>query len=188
MHGTPERKPGEPVLAARARRSLAFALAALACAPTLRAADGDAEALPEAVLQGDRSEVHALTIQRVRTTREWTALWSQLGPRVTRAQPPVPFDFSAGQLLAFLAGDQRSGGVEVSVRGIDVLPDRLALRVHFSYPGPGCVVSTALTQPFQVVRIDRSLPERPIEFRYEFERRACAPGTPPAMVLPAHRN
>jgi hypothetical protein len=37
-------------------------------------------------------------------------------------------------------------------------------------------VTSALSQPYQIVRIDRSLSERPMEFHYEIEKRDCNRG------------
>jgi hypothetical protein len=139
---------------------------------------------PEPLVQGDRSEIHTLLVQRVRGQRDWLALWNAMGLRATRASAAPQVDFSSEQLLAFFAGDQRSGGVAVSIEGIEARDDRLSLTVRLQLPGAGCVVTTAMSQPYQIVRIDRALPERPIDFRYVIERHACnaASGRPAATT------
>jgi hypothetical protein len=154
----------------------ALIAASLLSAAGATAADTGDLAGPPQLVQGERSDIHATLLQRIRSQREWLALWNAMGVRATRAEPAPTVDFSHDQLIAFFAGDQRSGGVEVTVQGIATAADRLILAVRLSLPGSGCVVTSALSQPYQIVRIDRSLSERPMEFHYEIERRDCNRG------------
>jgi hypothetical protein len=154
-----------------------IAASLLGAAGASPAADTGELAGPLQLVQGERSEIHATVLQRIRSQRDWLTLWNAMGVRATRAEPAPTVDFSREQLVAFFAGDQRSGGVEVTVQGIATAADRLILAVRLSLPGSGCVVTSALSQPYQVVRIDRSLSERPLEFHYEIEKRDCDRGT-----------
>ncbi|HEY3659452.1 MAG TPA: protease complex subunit PrcB family protein [Steroidobacteraceae bacterium] len=154
----------------------AFIAASLLGAPGAIAADTGDLAGPPQLVHGERSDIHATLLQRIRSQRDWQTLWNAMGVRATRAEPAPPVDFSREQLIAFFAGDQRSGGVEVTVQGIAAAADRLILTVRLSLPGAGCVVTSALSQPYQIVRIDRSLSERPMEFHYEIEKRDCSGG------------
>jgi len=153
----------------------AFVLGARAISSAYAADPPDLAATPQLV-HGERSEIHATLVQRIRSQRDWLTLWNAMGVRATRTEPAPAVDFSRDQLIAFFAGDQRSGGVEVTVQGIATAADRLILAVRLSLPGSGCIVTSALSQPYQIVRIDRSLSERPMEFHYEIEKRDCSAG------------
>ena len=72
--------------------------------------------------------------------------------RYTSAAPAL-VDFSAGKVLLVDMGERRSGGHAIRVESVTVQPDHVVARVRLTKPGPGCVVTTVLTNPWQFVQI-----------------------------------
>lgn len=66
---------------------------------------------------------------------------------------PVLVDFAAGKVLLVDMGERSSGGHAIGVVSVAVQPDYVVARVRLTKPGPGCVVTTALTNPWQFVQI-----------------------------------
>jgi len=61
---------------------------------------------------------------------------------------------SAGRVMvAVFQGQQRTGGYTIRVTGVERRGDQLAVRAAFSAPGPGAIVTQALTSPAHVVSI-----------------------------------
>jgi len=61
---------------------------------------------------------------------------------------------SAGRVMvAVFQGEQRTGGYAIRVSAIERRGDQILVRATFSAPGPGAIVTQALTSPAHVVSI-----------------------------------
>ena len=65
-------------------------------------------------------------------------------------------DFSREMLIAVAMGTHRSGGFDISVQRITFEDGRFMVTVHASRPPPDAMVGMALTQPLQIVRVERN--------------------------------
>jgi hypothetical protein len=85
----------------------------------------------------------------------WETQWQRTaGTRVpTPAAPAV--DFSTSSVVAVYMGQQRSGGYSVEVTGAELTNGTLKVTVRQTSPGPGSMVTMALTQPYHLVRIPK---------------------------------
>ena len=82
----------------------------------------------------------------IRDANGWAAFWSELG---VGERPAV--DFTRDLVVAVAAGQQSSGGHEISVSQVTSTNGELRIEVVETSPGPNCMTTTALTQPVDVV-------------------------------------
>jgi len=73
---------------------------------------------------------------------------------------PVPalpsLDFSRQMVIAAVDQQETSGGYRFEITGIEAVEGRLTVRVSKRVPGPDCVVTAEMTQPFHIVRTAKS--------------------------------
>jgi hypothetical protein len=95
----------------------------------------------------------------IRDEAAWAELWSE----IHRTVEPVPerpeVDFSRQMLIVVAMGTRRSGGFDISVRDIRAIEDGLEVAVQESEPATGAMVGMSLTQPVEVVRVERTARE-----------------------------
>ena len=82
----------------------------------------------------------------IRDQGTWSQFWSELGAGV---RPEV--DFSRDLVIAVASGERTSGGHDIQVRSVTRAGGELRIEVLETSPGAGCVTTTALTQPVDVV-------------------------------------
>ena len=82
----------------------------------------------------------------IRDANGWAAFWSELG---VGDRPAL--DFTRDLVVAVAAGQQSSGGHEISVTQVTNANGELRIEVVETSPGPNCMTTTALTQPVDVV-------------------------------------
>jgi hypothetical protein len=84
----------------------------------------------------------------IRDPATWSQFWSELGAGV---RPEV--DFSRDLVIAVAAGERPTGGHDLEVRRVSKSGSELRITVVETSPGPGCMTTTALTQPVDVVLV-----------------------------------
>lgn len=93
---------------------------------------------------------------KIETQVQWEELWARHQAIVMPAPAPPPVDFSRQMVIAAVDGQEPSGGYRLEITGIEEVAGRLEVRVSKEIPGPDCLVTAALTQPFHIVRTARS--------------------------------
>ncbi len=100
---------------------------------------------------GERPQVFKLDTQA-----GWEELWSRHQANVLPA-PGVPdVDFSREMVIVVVDQTEPSGGYRFEITGIEEIEGRLVVRVSKTIPGPDCIVTAVITQPFHVVRMAKS--------------------------------
>ncbi len=102
--------------------------------------------------QGVHSAIHD---QRELIVRDRDALLRLLAEHSPGAPVAIPrIDFASQMVIAAFLGDQPSNGYAVSVDGVEQT-DSNWLRLDFRQvdPGPSCVISASVTQPFVLVAV-----------------------------------
>ena len=100
---------------------------------------------------GERPQVFKLDTQA-----GWEELWSRHQANVSPA-PGVPdVDFSREMVIAAVDQTEPSGGYRFEITGIEEVEGRLVVRVSKTNPGPDCIVTAVITQPFHLVRMAKS--------------------------------
>jgi hypothetical protein len=109
----------------------------------------------------------------IRSGAAWSALWAQLeaGREPTTAPPSV--DFSRDLVIVAAMGQRNSGGHAIQIREVADDAGRLIVKVVETSPGPGCLVTMALTEPVDVVRLP-GMAGRQVEFAESKEIRECS--------------
>jgi hypothetical protein len=102
------------------------------------------------------------------------AAWAQLWDRMKTGSPPVPrpdVDFTSEMLIVAALGERSDGRYSILIDS--VAPDSTELRavVRLITAGRGCVWTTAVTQPVDIVRVPRR--EASVRFEDRAEERAC---------------
>lgn len=87
----------------------------------------------------------------IQSEEELSYLWSLI---YGEDAPPMPsVDFATEEVLAVFAGQQVSGGYDISVKDIVQENGMRVVTILHEMPGEGCSVTEALTSPFELVRV-----------------------------------
>lgn len=70
---------------------------------------------------------------------------------------PFPVDFSESYVIGVFMGQQSSGGYGIEVASITDRGDQRLVAVNLTSPGRTCVVTEALTSPYQFVVVPMSM-------------------------------
>ena len=111
----------------------------------------------------------------IRDREAWLRMWKQINSKRFDKQPATPpeVDFSREMLIVVAMGQRSSGGFHIIVDGIYERDNRLEVVVKNSLPGKNCLVTTALTEPVDIVRLQKS--DLSIVFRESNVARNCGP-------------
>ncbi len=144
--------------------SLAAGLAGCAASPLTggdAAADRQGQGAPVTVTRF-RPERYALGFHSgftaparlvVRSEAGWRDAWATIH-RTLVPQPALPaVDFARETVLVVALGERSSGGYDIVVDSVYDMGSELQAVVRRTSPGAGCLVTGALTQPVDAVRI-----------------------------------
>ncbi len=127
---------------------------------TTPAAPADGSSLTfETIERGDQSAIAVEQPQlfKIETQAQWEEFWSQHQASVVPAPDLPQVAFSRETVIAVVDTQEPSGGFGIEITDIEeVESGRLAVRVRKDVPGPDCVVTAAITQPFHIVRTVQS--------------------------------
>jgi len=132
----------------------ALAAACAACGPT-SPEEGQAELSFEPLLHQTASGLGERLREVIRDQATWAAIWGRIHEPVAPQPPLPPVDFSRHMLIVAAAGTRPSGGFGITVRSVALRDGKVEVSVVESCPAPGAMVITVLTQPVEVVRLDR---------------------------------
>jgi hypothetical protein len=97
----------------------------------------------------------------VRDVKGWESLWRAMkGKRVPLPELPE-VDFQKHMVIGAFMGSRSTGGYSVHITRIEQ-NDKIVVTVRETAPGPGDMVTMALTAPYHVVLVPHS--EKPVEF------------------------
>lgn len=157
-------------------------LAVLAVAPLPTLAAGTApsqgpaagDAVPhETLVSQAYSGIESPLREVIREPAAWEDLWRRIHAGTSPVPPPPPVDFEREMLVVAALGTRMSGGFGISVTRVIAGEEGLRVTLRESCPPPGAMVTMALVQPVQVIRVPRA--DQPVVF--ELERAPeCDPG------------
>ncbi len=84
----------------------------------------------------------------INSPEEWDVLFGESG-----IVPDV--DFNEKTVIAVIMGQKPSGGYSVGLKQIEVTEDRIEFMVNETIPGESCIVTEALTNPYQIIAIQK---------------------------------
>lgn len=91
----------------------------------------------------------------VREEGRWADLWARIHRGLDPPPPRPAVDFSKRMLILVATGTRPSTGFAIRIRGIATRDDALEVETFEACPDPGRAVGGALTQPVEVVELDR---------------------------------
>jgi hypothetical protein len=147
------------VAAEAARRVTVSALVVTACAFAAACASAgpsggsDAEQRFETVISETHSGLASARREVIRDAASWSRLWAEINAGRTPAPELPAVDFAREMLIAVATGTRPSGGFSIRVTGVTALGDVLEIAVLERCPASGAIVTQALTQPVEVVRV-----------------------------------
>lgn len=126
---------------------------ATGCSPPLAATPGPGRPLPFDVLDsGSRSGVRDARQLAIRSEAEWRRLWQEHRP--SGSEPP-PVDFGRQMVAAIFMGQQSTSGYSIRVTAVEWDGAGVTVVYATHTPPRGAMVAQVLTQPFEMIRIDR---------------------------------
>ena len=95
-------------------------------------------------------------VVKIDTQAAWEEFWSRHKSLVTPVPPLPAVDFSREMVIAVVDGQEPSGGYRLEITGMEMTEDGLVVRVSKEKPGERCIVTSAISQPFHIVRTSKS--------------------------------
>ena len=92
----------------------------------------------------------------IETDEEWRDFWFFHRSGVIAGSDPPSVDFSREMVIVAVDQAEPSGGYRFEITGIEEVEGRLVVRVSKTIPGPDCIVTAVITQPFHLVRMAKS--------------------------------
>jgi len=126
-------------------------------------ADSEVKSIPfETIEQGGNSGVRTGKTLAIYDEAAWKGLWAEHKKGSSPGATPPEVDFSKQMVVAIFLGERRTGGYFVTVKSISADSGGLTVGYEENRPGRGCIVTMALTYPFQIIRLARV--EGPVTF------------------------
>lgn len=107
----------------------------------------------------------------IRRPGEWGAAWQRITAASFPARPLPPVDFSRELVVLAAMGERPTGGYSITIDGVFEARGRLYVQVRETSPGRNCIVTEALTQPIDAVRVPRH--DGTVAFVERAETRSC---------------
>jgi len=105
----------------------------------------------------------------IRTQDEWAKLWNKhTSIRIPYPEAPV-IDFTENMILAVFMGQKPSGGFALEITRVEKCENGLIVFFSEVEPPPDAVVTAVLTQPYYIIRIEKS--NLPVKFKKTEEER-----------------
>ncbi len=112
----------------------------------------------ETIDAGDQSGVALEQPQvfKIETQAGWDDFWSRHQGNLIPPPDLPQVDFSSEMVIAVVDRAEPSGGFRFEITDIEDVEGRLVVRVSKAIPGPDCIVTAVITQPFHIVRMAKS--------------------------------
>jgi hypothetical protein len=104
------------------------------------------------LLSGDSAQVSRRVNYLITSDEGLKELWKLIGTKSTMPQ----VDFSTRAVVAVFVGEQTTGGYGIAISKIEDNASSRLVSVQLTSPGEGCVVTQAITSPYQIVTVPNS--------------------------------
>lgn len=114
----------------------------------------DAEQIPaNPVLDEKNSGVEDSSRLLIESAEEWASFHRRVFQNRSASPEPPEVDFASSAIVAAAMGRRPTGGYDVLIQRVFLSGDTVYAEVAEISPGPGCVVSQALTAPVRAVQV-----------------------------------
>lgn len=107
----------------------------------------------------------------IKDKSSWDIFWSELHGNQSETLPTLQVDFTEKMVIGVGLGTRNTGGYEVQIQDVTVDNEKILVDYVEIQPGDDCLTTQALTQPYQLVVVDKS--DLPVEFNSQTETRNC---------------
>ena len=107
----------------------------------------------------------------IRSESDWENLRSKVQGPTPKIIPKPNVDFSQNSLIGVFAGLKTTGGYSIKVTRVMEDDEKLTVFVEEVSPGKSCLVTQAITFPYQFVKIPRTNKEA--DFQVQQITREC---------------
>jgi hypothetical protein len=125
----------------------------------------------ELLVDGDSLGDYAHMQEHITNQADWQAYWRRIHADAGTLPPIIPVDFKVSDVVALSQGQQSSGGYNIRVTGIATSSAGTAVSVTETAPGKNCIVTTAFTNPYYIVKTPKLT--EPVSFRITAEEHDC---------------
>src|SRR5215216_3978859 len=109
----------------------------------------------------------------ITNNEDWQMLWDKVVSNSYPSPQAPDVDFSKHSLIAVFQGNQSSSGYSISVERLVKRGGKLKVHVREVSPADTCRVLLVLTQPFEIIRIDKVGDAESVRFKVKREITAC---------------
>lgn len=96
---------------------------------------------------------------------DWRDLWNKTYAIVLPPPAAPEIDLAQNMIIAVYMGERRTGGYRIEIVKVLEHKDYIEVFIEETYPEPGAIVTTALTQPYHIIevqRVDKDIVFRPM--------------------------
>lgn len=162
--------PSDLTLFCRGHRVLLKVLSILLLIPTLTgcaASPSPTLADMETIDKGEYSGIMTREQLVMKSLDEWGNFWDRHTSVHVPALNAPEVDFSKEMIIAVFSGEKPTGGYSIEITEVEFAEDEVTIFFEEVLPEPGEPVTEALTQPFHIVKINRS-DDLPVKFMSEY--------------------
>lgn len=128
---------------------------------------------PAMIAAGSRSAIDTPRNRIVKDKADFAMLWLEHTAHENPAPVPPDVDFSESTVAAVFAGNQPTGGYSLTLTGLDKTPGGWVVRLSLVTPGPDCMTTQVITQPWAMVRVPGH--DQPINIQVSPTQSSCGP-------------
>lgn len=125
----------------------------------------------EVIAEGTRSAIETPRQTIIKDKAAFAALWTEHSAHENPAPTMPPVNFAADTLVAVFAGNQPTGGHTLALTGLDKTHGGWELRLSLISPGPDCMTTQAMTQPWMMIRVPGH--DQPVNIHITPTERPC---------------
>ena len=107
----------------------------------------------------------------IKDKSSWHDFWNKLQANHSESSPPPTVNFTEKMVIGVGLGTRNTGGYDIQIKEISFKEDKISVDYVERQPGTNCIVTESLTQPYQLVSIDKS--DLPVEFNSKTEIVSC---------------
>ena len=105
------------------------------------------------IAEGSHSAIESARQTVIGDKAAFAALWAEHSAHQNPVPVPPAVDFTMDSVVAVFAGNQPTGGHALALTSLEKTASGWALKLSLVAPGPDCMTTQAITQPWMMVRI-----------------------------------
>jgi hypothetical protein len=107
------------------------------------------------VESGISSGISQLRTSAIQDSAAWNELWKEHTSTISPAPKAPSIDFKKQTALAVFAGNKNTGGYKVTIQKVERTKDGVRVTVVLVSPGKGDMTAEMITQPFDIVSVEK---------------------------------